>query len=175
MSARIPNHRGRLVLVATAALAVLAAPSAAFADTTGGGSIPPAVSRDATISITSTALTARLIVTVGIDVVCQPFQSYDWDTGETVETTAGAIEGGGVVVLQAQGRTIASGTGDVVGTAVCDGATVNHLSVPVVASTSPWRTGTAVLGASVFISDAASFNDADYASTGPITVRLGSK
>jgi hypothetical protein len=175
MSARIPSRRGRLLVAATAALAILAVPSAAFADTTGGGSIAPAVSRDATISITSTALTARLIVTVGIDLVCQPFQSYDWETGATVETTAGAIEGGQVVVLQAQGRTVASGAGDVVGTAVCDGATVNHLSVPVVASTSPWRQGTAVLGASVFVADAASFNDSDYASTGPTTVRLGSK
>jgi hypothetical protein len=173
----IRSARWTRAAIATIALgAAIAVPSTAFADTGGGGgALPPASSRDATITITSTEVTARLIVTVGIDYVCQPFQSYDWDTGQTFETTAGSIEGGDVVVLQAQGRTVAAGTGFASGTVICDGSTVNHLSVPVAATTSPWRNGSAIVDATVLVSDIASFNDSDYASSGPITVRLGSR
>jgi hypothetical protein len=162
----------RLLVLGATLMAALALPSAAFADTTPGPTIPPAASRDATIAITSATVTARLIVSVGVDYVCQPFLSFDWETGQWIASTAGSIEDGRAIVIQAQGRTIASGSGAVSGAVTCDGSTVNHLTIPVVATTAPWRTGTAGLGAALFASDA-SFNDGDYASSGPVVVKLG--
>jgi hypothetical protein len=161
----------RLLVLGTALVTALALPSAAFADTTPGPTIPPAVSRDATITITSATVTARLIVSVRVDYVCQPFLSFDWETGEWIQSTAGLIEEGQAIVIQAQGRTIASGSGAFNGTVTCDGSTVNHVTIPVIASTAPWRTGSAVVAASLFAVDA-SFHDGDYASTGAIAMKI---
>jgi hypothetical protein len=170
------GRRQRLVIAAGLLALALAAPSAVSADTTGGvPSIPPASSRDATISIDALAVTGKVIVTVQISVVCQPFQSYDWDTGQTLETTDGSLEYGNVTILQAQGRTLDYGSADVYGAAVCDGSTVNRYTIPVSAAVSPWRTGAAVMGAQVYIADRASFQDSDAASSGPISVRLSNR
>ena len=173
MSTHSRVGRTRLIVIGGALAAALALPAAALADTTEPVTIQPAVSHDATITITSTAVTARLIVTIGVDFVCLPFQSHNWDTGETIETTAGAIEGGEAAVLQVQGRTIVSGAGSFRGAVACDGTTVNHLTATVIARNAPWHTGTAVIGATVYAVDATSYQDADYASTGALPVKLG--
>ena len=174
-----PFHPSRTLstLVATGILAAgLALPATALADTTGGApSIQPAYSRDATITGVSVNVTAKLIANVTISFTCQPLQMYDWNTGETIETTAGHFEGGGATVIQAQGRTVAWGQADLFGQAVtCDGTTVNTVSAPVTASTSPWKNGSAVVGATVFISDE-NGSDSDNASSGPIVVKLSGK
>ena len=175
----VPLHPTRRLraLVATGILALgLTLPTAAFADTTGGvPSIQPASSRDATITGASVTVTAKLIATVSISFTCQPFDSYDWNTGETIQTTDGHFEGGGATVIQAQGRTVAWGQVDLFGgPAVCDGTTVNHVTAPVTASVAPWKNGTAVIGASVYLTDA-NGSDSDYATSGPIVVKLAGK
>jgi hypothetical protein len=167
------RRRMRLALASGMLVMGLAVPAAVSADTTTGvPSIPPAWSRDATIQVTSVSVTAKVIATVTIAFTCQPFQSYDWQTGQTIETTAGRVEGGQVIVVQAQGRTIDWGEADLFGgTAACDGVTVNVLSAPVTAAVSPWKVGTAVVGASVYLVDEFG-SDSDGANSGPITVRL---
>jgi hypothetical protein len=176
MSTLSLGRRGRLLLASGALVAALALPGSVSADTgSGTPSIQPAGSRDATITIGSLTVTGKLIVTVQLNVVCQPFQSFDWQTGETTETTDGSVEFANVTVLQAQGRTIDWGTTDFGGRAVCDGTTVNGYAIPVTATQSPWKNGTAVLGATVYIADAAQFQDSDFASTGPIEVRLSTR
>jgi len=167
------GRRARLVLVGGVAVLTLAIPATVSADTTGGvPSIQPASSRDATISIDSISVIGKVVANVRISVVCQPFDSYDWNTGETFQTTDGSVEFANVTVLQAQGRTLDYGSIDFGGRAVCDGATVNHYEVPVSAAVSPWKNGAAVAGATVYIADRASFQDSDAASTGPLAVRL---
>jgi hypothetical protein len=155
-------------------VAGLALPTAVLADTTGGAPpIQPAFARNATIRVTSVAVTAKLIANIAITYTCQPFQVYDWETGQTIETTVGHIEGGQGVVIQAQGRSIAWGQSSDIfgGTAVCDGSTANSMSFPVTAVVSPWKSGTAVVGASIYLVDD-NGQTSDFASTGPITVRL---
>jgi len=164
-------------LVAVGILAAgLALPASAFADTTGGAPpIQPAFSRDATITGVSVSVTAKLIANVTVSFTCQPFQTYDWNTGETIETTAGHFEGGGATVIQAQGRTVAWGQVELFGqTVTCDGTTINRVTAPVTASTAPWKSGSAVVGATVQLSDE-SFSDSDYATSGPIVVKLSGK
>src|SRR5438094_3942341 len=110
------GRRARLVLVGAVAALTLAIPATVSADTTGGvPSIQPAFARDATISVTGVRVTAKVIATVTIAFTCQPFQSYNWETGETTETTVGRIEGGQVTIIQAQGRTIDWGQIDLFG------------------------------------------------------------
>ena len=170
------SRRTRLVMAGGMLAIALAVPGAVSADTTGGAPpIQPAFSRDATIQVTSVSVTAKVIATVTITFTCQPFQTFDWVTGQTIETIAGRIEGGGATVIQAQGRTIAWGQGNLFGgSAVCDGTTVNATSVPVTAAVAPWKTGTAVVGASIFVTDE-NGSDSDGASSGPIAVRLSNR
>ena len=165
------------VLAAGAGIALtLAIPAVAFADTTSGPpSIQPAFTRNATIQVQSVTVTAKVIATVSLAFTCQPLQMFDWDTGETIETTVGRLEGGQVTVIQAQGRTIAWGQTELFGgTATCDGTTVNHVSAPVTAAVAPWKTGTAVVGASVVVIDE-NGSTSDFASSGPVTVRLSNR
>ena len=175
MSTRSIRSRVRLLLISAALVVGLALPSAALADTTGGApSIQPAFSRDATIQVTGVIVTAKVMATITIAFTCQPFQTYNWQTGETTETTAGRLEGGQVTVIQAQGRTIGWGQVNLFGaTATCDGTTINVVAAPVTAAVSPWKVGTAVVGATVYVSDEFG-SDSDYASSGPVTVRLSS-
>ena len=78
------GRRARLGILIGALGLVLAMPAAVSADTTGGPpSIGPATSHDATIAITSITVTGKVLATVKIAYVCQPFQTYDWQTGET--------------------------------------------------------------------------------------------
>jgi hypothetical protein len=78
------------------------------------------------------------------------------------------------VTVQASGKSIGTAFGQSAGggSVTCDGTTVDTLSIPVVASTLPFKAGTAAAGATVSIIDA-SFQASDYASTGAIIVRLG--
>lgn len=170
------NRRLRLAIACGVLAVALVVPAAVSADTTSGApSIPPASSRDATIQVTSVAVTAKVIATVTITFICQPFQTYDWQTGETIETTVGRVEGGQATVIQAQGRTVAWGQTEVFGSAAtCDGSTVNTLSTPVTAAVAPWKVGTAVAGASVYVVDEQG-SDSDYATSGPVAVRLSNR
>ena len=167
------GRRPRLVIVAGLLALALAAPSAVSADTTGAPSIQPAISHGATIEVTSIGVTAKIIATVSFSFTCEPFQAYDWETGQTIETTVGRIEGGGATIIQAQGRTLDWGTGEVFfgGSAVCDGTTVNTASTPVTAAVSPWKNGSAVVGAYINVCDD-QCSDSDYATSGPVAVKL---
>jgi hypothetical protein len=167
------GRRARLVLVTGVAALTLAIPATVSADTTGGvPSIQPAGSHDATIVVASISVIGKVVANARISVVCQPFDSYDWNTGETFQTTDGSVEFANVTLLQAQGRTLDYGSIDFGGRAVCDGSTVNHYEVPVSAAVSPWKNGAAVAGATIYIADLASFHDYDSASTGPVSVKL---
>ena len=166
----------RLLAVGSALVIGLALPGAVSADTTGGvPTIQPAGARDATIKVNSVAVTAKVIATVTITYTCQPFQTYDWQTGETTETTVGHFEGGGATVIQAQGRTIDWGQIEFFGgEATCDGTTINTASAPVTAQVSPWKVGTAVVGATIYLCDV-NCSDSASASSGPVTVRLANR
>jgi hypothetical protein len=170
------GRRMRLTIACGMLAVALAVPATVSADTTSGApSIQPALSRDATIQVTSVTVTAKVIANVTIAFTCQPFEAFDWETGETIETTVGRIEGGQMVVIQAQGRTIAWGEGQAFGgNATCDGSTVNTLSTPVTAVVSPWKVGTAVVGATIHVVNE-NGSDVDYASSGPVTVRLSNR
>ena len=77
------------------------------------------------------------------------------------------------MIAQASGRSIASGSVEFYGGDVwCDGTTVYTRSVPVIASTIPWKSGAAVAGATISITDANN-NGSDYASSGATAVKLG--
>jgi hypothetical protein len=160
--------------VAAVLLAALLVPGAVLADTTDGApSIPPANSRDAMISVsTSVTLTARVVAEVDIDVVCQPFDSYDWETGSTYQTIAGSVEYSNIVLEQASGRSLAWGEGGVAGLATCDGSTINHYQAFVTPSANLFKPGAAVVGAVIYIADLASYNDSDYASSGVVEVKV---
>jgi hypothetical protein len=170
---RITRSPRLIAAIAVALVAVIAVPAVALADTTGGTpTIPAASSHGATIRVTSVSVTAKVVALVNVDFTCQPLTFFDWSTGQTETTTEGHVEGGQFVLLQAQGRTVDWGVGDPpFGTVTCDGSTANHLAVPVTAAVSPWKTGTAVVGASLYVIDA-NMNSADTASSGPVTVRL---
>jgi hypothetical protein len=166
-------HPLRLLVIGSALAATLAAPMAALADTTPPPTIMPAESRHATIQLSGGSVLGRLVVNAKVDFTCDPFLVYDWETGTEVERTDGSLESGVVTILQASGRTINSGEAEFWGgPVVCDGATVNHRDVGVVASVAPWKSGSAVAAARVFIASP-DFETSDFASTGASTIKLG--
>jgi hypothetical protein len=165
--------RLRAIVIGGALVAALAIPAVVNADTTEVQPILPPGSNGATVSIDSVTVTGKVVATVDLTFVCQPFEVFDWETGQTIESTQGSIEDGDVTILQAQGKTVAAGSASVFGPlAVCDGSTANHLSIPVTATTTPWKKGAAAAGAFVRIADAATFDSSDFASTGPVSLRL---
>ena len=168
------THRRLRALIVGGALAVaLAMPLAVSADTTGGSVIQPAFSRGAMITLDGAHLTSKLIATVDISFTCDPLLVYDWETGTYTTTTAGQVEDATAVIVQGSGRSIASASGNAFGGDVlCDGSHVNSLTIPVVASTAPWKSGAVAAGASVSVTDA-TFSSSHYASSGAVTVRLG--
>jgi hypothetical protein len=168
------GHRRLRALIVGGALAVaLAMPLAVSADTTGGSIIQPAFSRGATITLDAVHFKSKLIATVDISFTCDPLLVYDWETGTYTTTTAGQVEEAIAVIVQGSGRSIASASGDAFGgDALCDGSHVNTLSIPVVASMAPWKSGAAAAGASVSVADA-TFSSSHYASSGAVTVKLG--
>jgi len=164
--------RLRAILVGGMLAAALVLPAAASADTTGDTTIYPAASIGATIEVNPLVhVVSKVVATVDVSFVCDPFEFIDWN-GEAVTSQDGRLEFGAVSLIQASGRSIASSSAQFSGEAVlCDGATIHTVSVPVVAAMLPWKHGVAVVGARVSISDS-TFQDSDYASTGPVSVKL---
>jgi hypothetical protein len=106
------------------------------------------------IKISDAHLSARILVTVGIDLVCQPIVSAI--DGSPVTRAALGLAGS---VDQANGRAIAHAAGgdlmpstDLV---TCDGSTVNHLSLSMLSSTVPFHGGTAIATVMVNVDDPA--------------------
>lgn len=165
-------RRSRTILIGAALIALLALPGAALADTTTTPTIYPAESRGATIEVSGGTILGRVVVSTKVAFTCQPFRSFDWQTGQEVETTEGSLEFGAVTILQASGRTINYGEAEFFGgPVVCDGTTVNRRDVAVGAGVAPWKSGSAVAGARVHVASA-DFNSSDYASSGAIVIRL---
>jgi hypothetical protein len=173
MSIRSRVSPPRLLVLSGALAVALAMPMSALADTVSPPTIAAAESRHATIQLSGGGVLGRLVANTRVDFTCDPFLIFDWETGQEVESTFGSLEGGAVTILQASGRTINFGQGEFWGgDVVCDSATVNHRDVQVVASVSPWKSGSAVAGARVHIASA-DFNQSAAASTGAITIKLG--
>ena len=166
------RHPARAILLAGALAAAVALPAVVAADT-GGLQIEPAASRGATIQVaTPIVVTGRVVASVQVSFTCDPFEIYDWQTGTTVTSTEGSVEGGGVVLVQASGKTVNGGSGFYAAAPIgCDGATVNTGTAAVTATAAPWKSGTAVVGASVYIASLDG-QDSAYASSGPVTVKL---
>lgn len=172
MFSKLPSRAVRLLVLGSALVVALGVPTVALADTTGSG-IQPAASNGATIRVTGGAILGRVVANAGIDFTCEPFLAYDWETGTQIDVTTGSLEYGSVTIIQASGRTVNTGFADLFGgTITCDGATVNHRDVAVVAGSVPWRNGAAVAGASVFIVGP-DWEQSHSASTGPVEIKLG--
>jgi len=166
-----PIHsRGRLrvALFCTALAAALVLPAAVSADTGGG---------TAQVTVAPTVhVTAKLVAVVDVSFICDPFLVYDWQTGTMVESTSGQLVDSGVTLTQVQGRSITSGSAEYAGGAsalvVCDGVTIQRRSVTIMASTLPWKSGSAVARAGVKVySDG--FESRDIGDSGPVVVKLG--
>jgi hypothetical protein len=167
-------RRGRMIILGAAAVLALALPAAVSADTTTTPTIFPAASNGATVHVSGGSVLGRLIVNTSVDFTCDPFLVYDWETGTETEVTTGSLEYGAVTILQVAGRTINSGEAEFGGgTIVCDGSTMNHRDVAVVAGIVPWKSGSAVAGARVHLVDPG-FQESHYASTGAVSIKLGS-
>jgi hypothetical protein len=167
------TRRLRTAIGAVAIIALLMVPGAASADEGGGGGpIPPAASEGATVRIDSVVLVSRLKVRVRISVVCEPIHYRDWETGEEGDTTdgRGSLRG---YLMQAQGREIVTGFGIRYASAICDGSTVNHYSIAVLAQDRPFHSGPVEVGVEGWI-DAGCPCDSwsDRFSSGAISKRL---
>ena len=150
-----------------AALAVcLALPAAASAATPGGGSAQVSVG-------TAVHVTAKLVAVVEVSFTCDPFLIMDWSTGTLVESTVGHMVFGGVTLTQASGKSVnVAGADFPESTVVCDGVTLQTRSVTIMASTLPWKSGTAVARATVQVFDD-QFQSRDRGDSGPVVVKLG--
>jgi len=168
------HARLRAILLGGALLGALALPIGVSADTTGGSTIPAASSNGATIAVSrSVHVISKVVATVDISFTCDPFEVYDWETNATTTSTSGHVEYGSATIVQASGRSVVSSSAEYFGgNVVCDGATVHTRSIPVVASTLPWKSSASVAGATVYLADA-TYQASHYASSGPIAVKLG--
>jgi hypothetical protein len=123
-----------------------------LAATTAGATL---ASPPASVTITDASLTARIMVTLGFDVACDPLVGQD---GSQVTVAGVAYDG---YIDQASGRTIAHAEGgdrmpDPGGPRiVCDGATVTRLTLSMVSSTVPFHGGAAVAGVRLNLFDPA--------------------
>lgn len=163
------RRRTRAFGLVVALGAALVIPSTVLADT-GGPGITPRASYGATADIEGVSLDGKLMATIRIAVRCDQLTYFNWETGEQVTTTTGSLSGSGQL-LQAQGRSIASATGfSGQQVATCDGSTVNHLSIQVIAQNLPLKRGEALAGASVEIF--AGDGGGAFASTGPLAIKL---
>jgi hypothetical protein len=172
--------RGRFrgFLAASLVAISLAAPLSAYAATGGGGPY----SNGATVSIASASFESKLLVTVTLDVSCDPFVERDWNGTPTGNTTVQGRIGGIVDLMQAQGRTIAHASGYLTidpmtqgGMPVtCDGSTF-EVPVAVVAQDLPLRRGDALIQASVSMGanvPCCSNWSIDQANSGYLTVKI---
>ena len=170
MALNVPR-RLRLIAVGGLVALSLAAPMAVAADT-GGLGIAARYSNHATADIVGVTFDSKLMVSVRIAVVCDPFEAFDWATGEVVLVEDGQI-GASATVIQAQGRTIV-GTMAFASQAVhCDGTTVNLATIPVVASSAPFRRGDALAGTQLDVCEVPFGSCWANASSGPTEIRLG--
>jgi len=172
------SRTGPAALAVAAALATLLVfPAAAAADTTGGPSIQPAASINATVTVTKATLLNRVVVNLEIHLRCEPLHDvYYWETGTFVPTETHLYVDGFAQAYQAAGRSIAGGQAGFFGPATCDGTTDNVFVSSIVSGTVPFKSGSAVAGvtANVFAlnGDPAQAPFADYASTGAVSIRL---
>ena len=158
----------RMLGTALVLLVALGTPAAALAATGGGEGILPRQSDPVLVDVVDVTLDNKLMATIQYQVTCREFRYYDWELGEYVTTTAGRLFANGAL-LQAQGRSIASASGFGRADVTCDGATVNHLSVQVLADVLPLKRGSAVVGVSV---DIGAGETEDFGASGPTAVRL---
>jgi hypothetical protein len=165
------TRRVRLLAMAGLISLSLAVPAGVNADT-GGASLPARYSNHATVDITSSTFASKLLVTVSISVVCDPFETIDPQTGEAVLVVDGQV-GAAVGLIQAQGRTVVGTSGYVAQAVTCDGSTVNVATVPIVASSVPFRRGDALAGASLDVCEVPFGSCWASASSGPTQIRLG--
>jgi hypothetical protein len=176
MSKPVVGRRARVGAAFVALALALALPAAVSADTPNPApTIFPAASRGATIVVSSAVpVTGKLIATVHVSFTCQPFEIFDWETGQTVLSTEGQLDFTEVEILQVSGRTINYGTGSAFTTdpVVCDGSTVTAFDAPAIAQLLPWKSGSAILGARVNIVSP-DFSTSDFASSGALQVKLG--
>lgn len=160
----------RRVAVAAGALTLaLALPGAVMADTTGGGG----GGTGATVTINPTIkVVGKLGLTVQVDVVCAPLNSYDPDTGLPDQTTTGYLDGLDVTVAQPAGRSVSVVDAFTSGVSVtCDGATPNHFTLSALSTSSPFHKGSAVASGWVTIFDPFQVS-ADNGSSGNVVVKL---
>ena len=165
------QHRRGLALAIAIATAI-AAPTAALAATGGGESILPRIDdRGVVVDVEGATFNNKLMATIAVRVTCDPITYFDWNLGQEVTTTAGVLAGTGQL-LQAQGRSIASASGFSPRTDVtCDGSTVNHTSVQLLAENLPLKRGDSVVGvdAEVFASGA---EDESFGRSGPTAIKV---
>ena len=150
--------------------AALVIPAAASADTGGGKEFS-----GATITFGAISVSGKLIARVTVNLTCDPLDSLDPDTLEPTTTTAGVVGYLPIQLLQAQGRTIDVGFGEVDSVnVVCDGTTINKLVVPVLAQNAPWHGGAALASGGVVVFEASGIGQ-DSASVDMVSVRLSAK
>jgi hypothetical protein len=166
------QHRRGLAL-AIAIATVIAAPAAVFAATGGGGTIYPRIdNRGVVVDIEGATFNNKLMATITFRVTCDPITYFDWDLYQEVTTTAGVLSGTGQL-LQAQGRSIASASGFSPQTNVtCDGSTVYHASVQVLADNLPLRRGDAVAGIDAEVFAAGAGEEGNFGRSGPTAIKL---
>jgi len=166
------RRRLRAAMICTVLAVCLALPAAASADSgsAGGGTAQVTVGTDVHV-------TAKVAAVVDLSFTCDAFLIMDWGTGTLVESTVGHLVFGGVTLTQASGKSVTvagadlpEGTPEAI--VICDGATIQTRSVTIMASTLPWKSGTAVASARVQVySD--DFSSRDLGESGPVVVKLG--
>jgi hypothetical protein len=163
-------HQRRALALALALAAAIALPAAASA-ATGGVTIYPRIdTRGVVVDIEGATLNNRLMATIAFRVTCDEITYFDWDTYEEVTTTAGRLSAGGQL-LEAQGRSIASASGYAGQDVTCDGSTVNHVLVQVLAENLPLKRGDAVAGIDADIG-AAGAEEASFGRSGPTEIKV---
>jgi len=164
-----PGRRIRAFGLAVSLVAAISVPAAAMAATGGGETIAPRTAGPVVVDVEAVTLNDKLLATIQYRVTCDEITYYDWELGQDVTTTQGRLFATGQL-MQAQGRSIATASGFGPRTDVtCDGATVNHLSVQVLADSLPLRRSTALVGVSA---DIGAGEGENFGARGPTEVRL---
>ena len=164
-----PGRRLRAFGLAVSLVAALAIPAAALAATGGGDTIAPRVAGHVVVDVEGVVLNDKLLATIQFRVTCDEITYYDWELGQDVTTTHGRLSPSGQL-MQAQGRSIATASGfGWLSDVTCDGATVNHSSVQVLADTLPLRRGAALVGVSA---EVGAGEQQLFGASGPTEARL---
>jgi len=164
-----PGRRIRAFGLAVALVAALAIPAAALAATGGGDTIQPRMAGPVVVDVEGVTLNDKLLATIQFRLTCNEITYYDWELGQDVTTTEGRLFASGQLI-QAQGRSIASASGFGARTDVtCDGSTVNHLAVQVIAGNLPLRRGAALIGVTA---DVGAGDGEEFGASGPTELRL---